>query len=98
MGMAITAELLLVVETRCLIRALVGSVSFHPCIYAHIARMAAFGHHRAGTPELFSSVHCTDQDKPVHSFNCKHSSAFLEGHSGAIIISLSKLFHYLIKL
>lgn len=43
-----------------------------------------------------SSLHWSGQ--PVHSFNCKHSSAFLEGHSGAIIISLSKLFHYLIKL
>lgn len=60
--MAITAAVLLVVETRCLIRALVGSASFHTRIYAHIALMAAFGHPRAGTPELFSSVHCTDQD------------------------------------
>lgn len=32
-------------------------------VYAHVARVTAFGHHRAETPGLFSSVHCADQDR-----------------------------------
>lgn len=53
---------------------------------------------QSSTPLLFGSLCCPDQDTSVHSLNYKHRSAFQGGHSKAIISSLSKLFHYLIRL
>lgn len=81
---------------------LMERMNIHTVIYIHtyacIAQVTEFRHDRAGTPELFTAVHCTDQDRSIHSFNCKCISAFQEGHSKALIISLSKLFYYLIRL